>query len=156
MSELQPGQARISYPDPTIDDQVVPASAVPHWERVGWSFVEGDREDLPASYQRFEGQPPIRIYHPGLDRYEIVAESAVAQHRSQGWQLASDAEAAGFDGKTVEQLREIAREQGISPLPAKKAELIEALTGGQQDQDQDQDQDQAGNKPAQDSEEGEQ
>ena len=35
----------------------------------------------------------VRIYHPGLDRTEVVAESAVPQHRSNGWVLADQVEA---------------------------------------------------------------
>jgi hypothetical protein len=147
MAALEPGTARIRHPDPDVQDAVVPASAVPEWERNRWEFVEGDREDLPREYQKYEGQPERRIYHPGLDRYEHVAESAVPEWRSRGWVPADDVEQADLEAKKVAELRELAKERGISPIPTTKAELIEALN--------DQEQTQAGDEPAQDSKEDE-
>jgi hypothetical protein len=148
MTALEPGQARITYPDPGVGDAVVPASAVSHWEGIGWKFAEGDREDPPAEYQRFEGQPVVRIYHPELDRYEVVAESAVPEHRSHGWVLAEDAVAAELEDKTVAELKEEAKARGL-PVSGTKEELRERITEYDA-------QDQAGDEPAQDSEEGEQ
>ena len=147
MSALEPGMARISHPDPTIEDAVVPASAVPHWEFNGWKYEEGDRETWPEELQRFEGQAQVRIYHPELDRYETVAESAVPHHRSRGWTLAADHDAEQLETKKVAELRQLAKDRGISPIPSTKDELVEALEQHAQQEDQ------AGDQPAQPSEE---
>lgn len=146
MAELEPGQARITHPDPGVADSIVPASAVPLWERVGWQYVEGDREHLPKQHQRFEGQAQVRIYHPELDRVEVVAASAVPQHRANGWLLADEVEAEQLEDKTVAELRDLAKERGVKPIPATKEDLVAAL------QDE-QDTEQAGEEPAPPSEE---
>lgn len=149
MADLEPGQARIRHPD--LGEQVVLASQVPHLERAGWEFVEGDRETWPKELQPFEGQPRVRIYHPGLDRYETVAESAVAQHRSRDWVLAEEWDTAkataDLDGKTAEELRELARERGLK-VSGSKDDLLARLRG-----EPGQDQEAAGDEPAQPSEE---
>jgi len=145
MADLEPGHARITYPDPGVADAIVPASAVSHWEGIGWEFAEGDREDPPKQYQRFEGQPPVRIYHPGLDRYEVVAESAVAQHRSNDWILAAEVEAQELEDKTVPELKAQAKARGLA-VGGTKEELRERITEHDA-------QEQAGDQPARDSEE---
>jgi hypothetical protein len=145
MAELTPGLARMTHPDPDIGDGIVPASAVSHWEGIGWKFAEGDREDPPKEYQRFEGQPAVRIYHPGLDRYEVVAESAVSQHRSNDWVLADQVEAEQLEAKTVAELKEDAKARGL-PVSGTKEELRERITEYDA-------QEQAGDQPARDSEE---
>lgn len=132
MADLEPGQARMRHPDPAIPDQTVYASQVPHLELSGYQFVEGDREEWPAEALPFGGQPVVRIYHPELEAYHEVAESAVPYHRERGWVLVEDeaeAEAqAGLEGKTVPELRELAKNQGITPIPTTKPELLAALT----------------------------
>jgi len=138
----------MTHPDPGVGDGIVPASAVSHWEGIGWEFAEGDREDPPAEYQRFEGQPPVRIYHPELDRYEVVAESAVSEHRSHGWVLAEAAAVEQLEAKTVAELKAEAKTRGL-PVGGTKEELRERIAEHDA-------QDQAGDEPAQDSEEGEQ
>ena len=149
MSALEPGMARISHPDSGVEDAVVPAAAVPHWEYAGWKYEEGDREDWPTELQRFEGQTQVRIYHPDLDVYETVAESAVPHHRSRGWTLAADHDAEQLETKKVAELRQLAKDRGISPIPSTKDELVAAL-------EQQNTQDDAGDVPAPDSEEREQ
>lgn len=147
MSALEPGQARIRHPDLDPDGVVVPASAVEHHKRAGWELVEGDAETWPTEARRFEGQDQVRIYHPQLDVVETVAASAVPEHRSRGWVLADQVEEERLEAKTVAELRERAKERGISPIPATKAELVDALNTHEQEQ--------AGDEPAPADEEGE-
>lgn len=147
--ELEPTRVRMTHPDLDTEIAVHPL-AVPHHEYAGWEVVAGqDAEDeverWPAEQQRFEGQQQVRLYHPDLEGDIIVAASAVPHHRSKGW-LISDPEVAdqfegdqGLEAKTVEELKELAKERGISPLPTKKADLIAALNEEpthEQDQDQ--------------------
>jgi hypothetical protein len=157
-AELEPGKARIRHPD--AGESIVPASAVPHHERSDWEFVEGDREDWPTEAQPFGGQPLVRIRHPVAGESR-VPQSAVPQWRSVGWQIVEpDDQAAqtvtpvGEGGElameefTVPQLRQLARDRGISPIPSTKPELLAALSG-----DQESPEDQAGDQPAPPSEE---
>ena len=152
MNALEPGQARITHPAPGVEDAVVPASAVPHWQRVGWELVEGDAETWPAELQRFGGQAQVRIYHPELDRTETVAESAVPHWRSRGWVPAEQAEAEraeqAIEGLTLDELKEQARARGL-PVSGTKAELQGRLQAAVQEPEQ------AGEEPATSSEEGE-
>jgi hypothetical protein len=127
---------RMRHPD--LDAEiVVPASAVPIHAGSGWQAVEGQEdmgETLPPEAQPFEGQPPVRMRHPDLDTEITVAESAVPQHRSNGWLIVEDdteAEAvveagADVDRLTVEQLRDLARARGAQ-VSGTKAELQERL-----------------------------
>ena len=132
MSGLEPGRARMSHPDPGVEDANVSASQVPHFENAGWRHEEGDRDTWPEELQRFGGQPQIRLYHPELDRYEVVAESQVPHLRSVGWMLAEEHETDQLEGKKVAELRELAKDRGISPIPSTKDELIAALEEQQQ------------------------
>jgi len=136
MSELHPDWVTITHPDPGVEDSRVPPESVGLWRNSGWQLADGQDtqvEELPPEAQRFEGQPQVRIYHPELDRVESVAESAVPQHRSQGWLLADEAEAERLEAKNVAELRELAKERGISPIPSTKADLLEALQQTQDD-----------------------
>jgi hypothetical protein len=144
--DLEPGQARIRHPD--AGESVVPSSAVPHHERAGWTFVEGDRDTWPQEQQRFEGQAQVRIRHPVTGGESVVAESAVPHWRSVGWEVVDEhAEAeAAVESLTVPELRQLARDRGISPIPSTKPELLAALH-------EDQDTEEAGEEPAPSSEE---
>jgi hypothetical protein len=151
-AELEPGKARIRHPD--AGESIVPASAVPHHERSDWEFVEGDREDWPTEAQPFGGQPLVRIRHPVAGESR-VPQSAVPQWRSVGWEVVepddqaeASAEAVEIEEFTVPQLRQLARDRGISPIPSTKPELLAALSG-----DQESPEDQAGDQPAPPSEE---
>lgn len=133
MSDLEPGKARMSPPDPSVEDAVVEASQVPHFENAGWRHEEGDRETWPEELQRFGGQPQVRLYHPVLERYEVVAESQVGQLRSVGWLLAEEADQAkaaqqadALSERTVEELKEEARARDL-PVSGSKAELVERI-----------------------------
>jgi hypothetical protein len=154
MADLEPGQARIRHPE--VGESVVPASAVEHWKRAGWTFVEGDAEQWPVEAQQFGGQQQVRIRHPITGGESIVAESAVPHWRSVGWLVVdahAEAEAtAGLEHKTVPELRELARDRGLKPIPATKPELVAAL-GDQPATEQNQVADQAGDEPADHSEE---
>lgn len=122
-------------------------SQVPHLQEAGWQVVEGQQEQgevWPAEVQRFEGQPPIRMRHPDLGENQVitVAESAVPHHAERGW-LVVDEEAevepeaqpaAGFEGLTVEELREEARARGIA-VSGTKAELLGRLADSDQQQE---------------------
>jgi hypothetical protein len=144
MAGLEPGTARMTHPDPDVDDAVVQASQVPHFEYAGWRYVDGDREDWPAELQRFEGQTQVRLRHPETGGTATVGEDSAPHWRSRGWVIVDDVadQAAALEGKTVPELRELAKERGISPIPATKAELVEALEGHDVADD-----DQAGDEP---------
>jgi hypothetical protein len=150
MSGLEPGQARMRNPDPGIDDTIVLAAQVPHLEYNGWTYLEGDRETWPEELQRFGGAEQVHIHHPETGGTAIVPRDAAAHWRSRGWvELDPQAEqAAALEDKTVVELRELAKERGISPIPTIKAELIEALEGAQEPTT-----DQAGDEPADQQEE---
>jgi hypothetical protein len=151
MAGLEPGTARMTHPDPDVADAIVQASQVPHFEHANWRYVEGDREDWPAELQRFGGETQVYIHNPTTGAKEFVTKDAAAHWRSRGWVVVDpDAEqAADLDAKTVPELRELAKERGISPIPATKAELIEALEGHPDTVDDDQ----AGVQPAEPEEE---
>jgi hypothetical protein len=131
MAELAPGTARMTHPDPDVDDATVQAMQVPHFEHAGWRYVEGDREDWPAELQRFGGAEQVYIQHPETGAREFVTKDAAAHWRSRGWVVVDpEAEqAADLEDKKVAELRELAKDRGISPIPSTKAELIEALEG---------------------------
>lgn len=149
MTELAPGQARMTHPDPDLDDEVVSASQVPHLEHIGWRYVEGDREDWPEDLQRAGREGMVYVRHPETGGTAFVPELS-APLRERGWEVADpDAEQAeALDAKTVADLRELAKERGISPIPTTKAELIEAL-----EQRDSTEPTKAGDEPAQDTEE---
>ena len=96
----------------------------------GWQATDPDApyDEWPEELQRFEGQAQVVMRHPNLDGEIIVAESAEPFHASQGWQRVEDIRQSELEDQTVEQLKDQARERGISPLPTKKADLIEALS----------------------------
>jgi hypothetical protein len=157
MAELEPGFARMSHPDPGVKDAIVKQEQVPHLENVGWRYEEGDRETWPVELQRFEGQPQRRIYHPGLDRYEVVADSQVGPLRSVGWMLAEEADAAKVEQeadvlseKTLDQLKDEARVRDL-PVSGTKPELVERIRD--HDTQQQAQNGQAGEQPAPDEEE---
>jgi hypothetical protein len=128
---------------PTLESEIeVPAEAVPHHERSGWVQVKGQAEQgetWPEELQRFEGQEQVRMRHPDLDGEIVVARSAEPYWRERAWEEITDEAPAddaqpgeGLAGKTVPELRELAKQAGISPLPSTKDELLAAL-GGQPD-----------------------
>jgi len=132
---------------------------VPHLERAGWERASGqdgvEVEEWPDELKRFGGQESVELYLPTTGAYYTAAKSATDHHQQRGWLVvgSEDYQAAvragaeaSFEDKTVEELREEAKARGISPLPTKKAELIEALQVG--DERDTKDQDQAGDEPA--------
>jgi hypothetical protein len=125
---------RMRHPDSggTYDAQ---PSQVPLLELTGWQTVEGedlsDVEPLPAELQPFEGQPTFRMRHPDVEGDPVTAaESQVPFYRERGWVLVTDEEQeeVGLEGLTVPELRELAKARGISPIPATKPELLDALS----------------------------
>ena len=157
MSDLAPGTARMTHPDPTVEDAIAKAEQVPHLEHAGWRFVEGDREHWPEELQRFDGETQVYIRHPVTGASSIVPEIAVPHWRAVGWQVVDpDAEqAAELEGKKVAELRELAKDRGISPIPPTKDELIAALEQHDTptDSTDSQEQPEAGDEPAPDSKE---
>jgi hypothetical protein len=126
---------RMTHPTLPADHWIeVDPIAVPHHAAAGWQVEPGQEEtgeEWPAELQRFEGQEQVRMRHPDLDAEITVARSAVANHQSNGWYQVSDdvplpSVADGLEGRTVEQLRERARELGL-PVSGTKPELIERL-----------------------------
>lgn len=144
---------RMTHPD---HDGVFDAqpSQVPFLKDARWQVAPGQDEqgeEWPAELQRFEGQDQVKIRHPETGGETVVAASAVPYHRERGWLVVdeqAEAEAeAGLEGKTVPELRELAKARGISPIPATKPELLDALS-----EQASQDEGQAGVEPAQPSE----
>jgi SAP domain len=126
MSNLEPGQARIVHPDLDPDGVVVPAESVPHHERAGWQFIEGDRDTWPKELQKYGGQREVRIYHPQLDRTVGVPESAVPFHREKGWVPADERDAEQLEESTVDDLKDEARKRGLK-VSGTKDELVERI-----------------------------
>jgi hypothetical protein len=128
MGALEPGKARISHPDPGVEDAIVDAIQVPHFEHAGWRYVEGDREDWPpeAREESRAGWVYIRNRSTGGTTFVPELTAALAE---RGWEeVDPEAErAAELEDKTVAELRELAKGRGISPIPTTKAELLEAL-----------------------------
>jgi hypothetical protein len=121
---------RMTHPDLPGTEISVAASAVPFHREARWEEVPGQDEHgevWPLEAQRFGGQTVVRLRHPDLEQEIEVAESAVPFHRERGWQLADQVEAEALEGRKVAELRELAKERGISPIPSTKAELVEAL-----------------------------
>lgn len=129
---------------------------VPHLENAGWRVADGEDDSTverwPMDLRKYEGQPEVELYSPTTGNYYKSPESAVPYHRARGWVVvgsddylaAQTAQAAeDLSDRTVEELRELAKERGISPLPTKKAELLDALSTQEQEQQQD-----AGDQPA--------
>lgn len=128
-------EVRMRHPETGAEINATPDQAA-HYQRSGWQAVSGQPTRWPAELQRFEGQEQVRLWHPGLpntrDEPLVVAASAVGLHRDKGWlrydeQPPTEQAAEGLDEKTVPELRELAKQQGISPLPTTKPELLEAL-----------------------------
>jgi hypothetical protein len=138
MAGLEPGKARMTYPDPGVEDAVVDASQVPHLEHAGWRFVEGDREHWPEELREAgrEGMVYIRNRYTGGTAFVPELTGHLGE---RGWEeVDPDAErAAELEDKTVAELREQARERGL-PVSGTKDELLARLRGEEQDQDQDQ------------------
>jgi hypothetical protein len=153
MAELKPGTSRMTHPDPDVDDAIVLAMQVPHFERAGFRHVEGDREDWPEELRQEGGREgQVYLHHPETGAREFVPEQAAAHWRSRGWVVVDPQaeQVAELEAETVPKLRELAKNRGISPIPSTKAELIEAL----EDQEkQAEDDDQAGDEPAKSEEE---
>jgi hypothetical protein len=146
MSALEPGKARMTHPDPAVDDAIASASQVPHLEHAGWRFVEGDREDWPEDLERSGREGMIYIRHPITGGTAFVPELTPA-FRERGWEVVDpDAErVAALEDKKVPELKELAKDLGISPIPTTKDELIEAIEDARQQHNQDT---QAGEQPA--------
>lgn len=136
--EAQP-QVRMNHPDLPGQEIRVPASAAGFHRNAGWHTAEGETnqgEQLPAELQRFEGQQQVRLYHPELDRFETFAESAVPHWRSRGWipaEEAAERQNATLEAKTVEELRDLARQRGVK-VSGTKDELVTRLREGESDQ----------------------
>jgi hypothetical protein len=155
MSELEAGKARMTHPI-TGADEIVDAGQVPHLEHAGWRFEEGDRDTWPQELQRFDdGAPGVHIRNLNTGGATFVPE-LTGHLRERAWvEVGSDedraAQADKLEDKTVVELKELAKDRGISPIPTTKAELIEALEDSQDSKDQTE----AGEKPAATSEEEE-
>jgi hypothetical protein len=111
---------------------------VPHLEEAGWEQVPGQDikgEEWPAELRRYGGQPEVRLRHPVTGGEYASPESAVPYHQGRGWvradEQAEQAATEGLETKTVPELRELAKAQGISPIPTTKPELLAALQGEQ-------------------------
>lgn len=144
MSELEPGTARMTHPDPGVDDVTVNALQVPHLEHAGWRYVEGDREEWPAEL-RSENQVYIRNLTTGGTAF--VPELS-GHLRERGWvEVGSDDDQAvqvqRLEDKTVEELRELARDRRLK-VSGNKDELLARLAGTEEQDTQDQ----AGGEPA--------
>lgn len=128
MADLQPGTARMTHPDPDLDDAVVGASQVPHFEHAGWRYVEGDREHWPEELQRFEGEAQVYIRHPVTGATAFLPASAVPHWRSVGWEVVDpDAEQeAALDDKNLAELKDEAKTRGL-PSSGTKDELRERI-----------------------------
>ena len=128
MSALEPGKARMTYPDPGVEDVTVDAMQVGHFEHAGWRYVEGDREDWPAELREAgrEGMVYIRNRYTGGTAF--VPELS-GHLRERGWEEVDPQaeQAADLEAKKVAELKALAKERGISPIPTTKAELLEAL-----------------------------
>jgi SAP domain len=126
---------RMEHPDLPGQPYDADPLQVPHLRASGWQVAEGQDtsavEAFPPEAERFDGQPVVRLYHPGLDREIEVAESAVPTHRSSGWQLIEEAEPEpappdDLDGLTVADLQDLLRARDL-PVSGAKAELIQRL-----------------------------
>jgi hypothetical protein len=128
MAALEPGKARMTYPDPDVEDAVVDAMQVGHFEHAGWRHAEGDREDWPAELQGAGREGMVYIRNRDTGGTAFVPE-LVGHLRERGWEeVDPDAEqAADLEAKKVAELKALAKERGISPIPTTKAELLEAL-----------------------------
>lgn len=121
---------------------------VEHLKLSGWQVAPGQQEqgeEWPTEARLFEGQPVVHMRKSDVANEITVAESAVPFHQERGWQRieaepagepeslaeAVRPEAAeegdGLEGRTVPELRELAKAQGISPIPTTKPELLDAL-----------------------------
>lgn len=147
---------RMTHPGIEGSEYLADPLQVPHLEENGWQVADGqddsEVERWPMDLRRFEGQPKVELWHPATGGYYTAPESAVPYHRGRGWlvvgsddyRAAQTAQATeDLSDRTVEELRELAKERGISPLPTKKAELLDALADQEQEQQQD-----AGEQPA--------
>jgi hypothetical protein len=102
---------------------------VEHLKAAGWQVTDpdADYERWPAELQRFEGQEQVRIRHPLTGSTAVVARSAVAVHRSAGWQEITDEdEVESLEAKTVPELKALLEQRGL-PVSGSKAELLERL-----------------------------
>jgi len=131
-------------------------SQVEHLKETGWELAEGEEADYerwPADLQRYGGQPEVQLRHPVTGAEYGSPESAVPYHQEKGWVRADEQADQALEDKTVPELRDLAKEQGIKPIPATKPELIAALSSTTPSDQAGEDD--AGAEPAQDSEEGE-
>ena len=148
MSALEPGKARMTHPDPGVEDAIVDAAQVPHFEHGGWRYVDGDREEWPEELRETGREGMVYIRNRTTGGTAFVPELS-GHLRERGWEeVDPDAEqaaeqAAELEAKNVAELKALAKERGISPIPKTKDELIEAL-----EHQQDQTPDQAGDQPA--------
>ena len=128
MSALEPGKARMTYPDPGVEDATVDASQVPHMEHVGWQYLEGDREDWPAELRETGRAGMVYIRNRNTGGTAFVPELS-GHLRERGWEEVDPGaeQAADLEAKKVAELKALAKERGISPIPTTKAELLEAL-----------------------------
>lgn len=130
---------KIRMTHPTIDgsEYLADPLQVPHLEEAGWEVADGEDdsqvERWPDDLRRFEGQPKVELYHPQTGGYYTAPESAVPYHREKGWLVVGSddyrvAQGQQFDDKTVEELREVARERGLK-VSGTKDELLARLQG---------------------------
>jgi hypothetical protein len=132
---------------------------VPHLQEADWQIAPGqnvDVEEWPAELRRFGGQDTVKMRHPEIEGDPITAAlSQVPFYREKGWQIVDEdaateaAQTGGLEDLTLDQLKEEARARDL-PVSGTKAELVERLRG---EPKQDESQDQAGDEPAQPSEE---
>jgi SAP domain len=153
MAALEPGKARMRHPDPEVDDAIVDAAQVPHLEHGGWQYVEGDRETWPDELRERgrEGMVYIRNRYTGGTAFVPELAGHLAE---RGWEeVDPEAEqAAALEGKTVEELRDLARDRGLKVSGTKDELLARLRETGQAtvavEVEQEQDTEQAGDQPA--------
>jgi len=143
MSALEPGKARISHPDPGVEDAIVDAMQVGHFEHAGWRYVEGDREDWPAELREAGREGMVYIRNRDTGGTAFVPELS-GHLRERGWEEVDPQaeQEAQMEEKTLAELKDEAKARGL-PVSGTKDELRERIA----DHDAQQ-QTEAGDEPA--------
>jgi hypothetical protein len=75
----------------------------------------------------------VRIYHPALDRYVAVPESAVSIHRNAGWILADE---VGTEAAAVDSGSAGTQANGLAVPPEETTAKTTSARGRRQDKEQ--------------------
>jgi nicotinamidase-related amidase len=143
MSALEPGKARISHPDPDVEDAEVFAIQVPHFEAQGWRYVEGDRETWPEEAREETRAGWVYIRNRDTGGTTFVPELTPALRERAWGEVDPQAEReAEMEEKTLAELKEEAKARNL-PVSGTKDELRERIA----DHDA-QEQTEAGDEPA--------